>query len=367
MSETLSAYRYTQNMVARGYQAGRVKTQAEWIEVWLKKFDAVAALHKVQPEKRYVLRGFIELFLWKNPGSPYYFSQKVVRSFLAQTGTPGNDALCFFYHHIAVSKIHTKLLDEINSPAAGRVETVSKQDICTTPVQSVQIVDTSKNVRESSPVDYKKPAVSATTTDEMCSHEFSCKQPEASPQEKPRSHLAIAMEDNERAVLLDKLKQYISVRNYSTCTYSSYMSAVARFLNWLTPESSVDWADSFRRYLIYLRQEQNLAANTVNQHAASINYFIREVLDLEPGDDILIRMKTDKALPRVHSQEAISRIINCPGNFKHRLLLMITYGCGLRLGEVQTLKLQDIDLERQVLWVRKGKGNNHQLLPSCHG
>jgi site-specific recombinase XerD len=41
---------------------------------------------------------------------------------------------------------------------------------------------------------------------------------------------------------------------------------------------------------------------------------------------------------------------------------MITYGCGLRLGEVQTLKPQDIDLERHVLWVRKGKGKKDRMI-----
>jgi integrase/recombinase XerD len=89
---------------------------------------------------------------------------------------------------------------------------------------------------------------------------------------------------------------------------------------------------------------------------------MEEVLDVQPGEDLLIRMKTGKALPRVHAPENVSRIINAPSNVKHRLILMLTYGCGLRLGEVCMLKPSDIDIERRVVWVRKGKGKKDRIV-----
>jgi integrase len=79
---------------------------------------------------------------------------------------------------------------------------------------------------------------------------------------------------------------------------------------------------------------KNDSDNSVNQYAASVAFFMVEVLELEPDADILIRMKTGKPLPRVHSLEKVMEIINEPSNYKHRLIIMITYGCGLRLGEV---------------------------------
>jgi integrase len=127
------------------------------------------------------------------------------------------------------------------------------------------------------------------------------------------------------------------------------MNAVARFLNRLTPETSRDWSDCFRNYLIYLRDDQKLSPGSVNQQAAAIAYFFEEVLDLHSGENTLVRMKTDKTLPRVHSKERIAQIISTPSNRKHRIILMLTYGCGLRLGEVQMLKPEHVDIERHVL------------------
>ncbi|MFP4682011.1 MAG: tyrosine-type recombinase/integrase [Chitinispirillaceae bacterium] len=86
------------------------------------------------------------------------------------------------------------------------------------------------------------------------------------------------------------------------------------------------------------------------------------MLGVEPGDDLLIRMKTGKSLPRVHSPEKVGAIVNAHSNEKHRLILMLVYGCGLRLGEVCVLKLQDIDTDRKVLWVRKAKGKKDRMV-----
>lgn len=73
-------------------------------------------------------------------------------------------------------------------------------------------------------------------------------------------------------------------------------------------------------------------------------------------------MQILKDKPRVHSSEEIALIINALANSKHRLILMLTYGCGLRLGEVCILQPQDIDLERKVIWVRKGKGKKDRMV-----
>jgi integrase len=89
---------------------------------------------------------------------------------------------------------------------------------------------------------------------------------------------------------------------------------------------------------------------------------MEEVLEISPGEDLFIRMKTGRPLPRVHSQKDIRLIINSPVNFKHRLILMLVYGCGLRLGEVCELKPEDIDLDRKIVWIRKGKGKKDRMI-----
>jgi integrase/recombinase XerD len=48
---------------------------------------------------------------------------------------------------------------------------------------------------------------------------------------------------------------------------------------------------------------------------------------------------------------------------KHRLLIGLAYGCGLRCAEVRQLRLADVDIERGMVHVHQGKGNKDRCLP----
>ena len=162
--------------------------------------------------------------------------------------------------------------------------------------------------------------------------------------------------------LLDRVHEEIRSRDFSRNTLKNYTTAVSRFLKRVDPSQIDEPGRCFKKHLIYLRDEAGLAASTVNQHAAALSFFFEEVLGIDAGSDRDIRMKIGKPLPRVHSQEEVSRILKAPRNEKHRLLLMLAYGCGLRLGEIEHLKRTNIHLDRKVITIRMGKGKKDRLV-----
>ena len=68
-------------------------------------------------------------------------------------------------------------------------------------------------------------------------------------------------------------------------------------------------------------------------------------------------------LPSVLNAREVKQLFKACILLKHRLLLGLCYGCGLRCGEVRNLRIGDIDLERSMLHVRQGKGNKDRILP----
>ena len=56
------------------------------------------------------------------------------------------------------------------------------------------------------------------------------------------------------------------------------------------------------------------------------------------------------------SQEEVLKILSSVTNLKHRLILMLIYSAGLRVGEVVKLRVEDIDVERGMIRIRGGKG-----------
>jgi len=68
-------------------------------------------------------------------------------------------------------------------------------------------------------------------------------------------------------------------------------------------------------------------------------------------------------LPVVLSKQEIKRFIDAPKYLKHKLILATLYGCGLRSYELCALKLEDIDFDRETVFIKKQKGNYDRYLP----
>jgi site-specific recombinase XerD len=72
-------------------------------------------------------------------------------------------------------------------------------------------------------------------------------------------------------------------------------------------------------------------------------------------------LKRQRLLPEVFSKEEIYKILNVNCNKKHRLLIMLAYGCGLRVSELVNIKIDDIDFDRGSLKVF-GKGSKDRYI-----
>ncbi len=77
----------------------------------------------------------------------------------------------------------------------------------------------------------------------------------------------------------------------------------------------------------------------------------------------LPRLKFPKRLPVVLSKQEIKKLLITPRLLKHRLVIAMLYGCGLRRFELLNIKLQDIDLDRKMLHIREGKGRKDRYVP----
>lgn len=95
-------------------------------------------------------------------------------------------------------------------------------------------------------------------------------------------------------------------------------------------------------------------------------YGLRFLFRLEGMNDKRIQLpsiKHDKKLPIVLGRDEVKAMIKQAQLLKHRLLVGLLYGCGLRCGEVRTIRLIDIDLSRGMLLIRKTKGNYDRYVP----
>ena len=118
-------------------------------------------------------------------------------------------------------------------------------------------------------------------------------------------------------------------------------------------------------YLIYLRDDQKLAAATVNQALVPIRMLYRDVL----GQDWKLwkefHLQRRDPLPTVLTPREVGRVLACVHEGRFKAVLSLVYHCGLRLNEALRLRPTDIDSGRGVVRVRHGKGNKAREVPIC--
>ena len=152
-----------------------------------------------------------------------------------------------------------------------------------------------------------------------------------------------------------KLETELRAVNYSRQTRLSYLYYNRFLCHYLQKLPEEVQAYDIKKFLAAVQQGRDYSAATMNQALSAIKFFYSRVL---PKDIIeeQHRPRQDKRLPVVLSKEEIKKILMLETNFKHRLLLMMVFASGLRVSEVVNLKRENIDISRQIINIKDGKG-----------
>src|SRR5262245_7559326 len=123
-------------------------------------------------------------------------------------------------------------------------------------------------------------------------------------------------------------------------------------------------------FLTHLAVNRKSAESTQNQAFAALLFLYRFVLQRELGDISALRATRPKRLPTVLSVPEVRRLLAAiPAGTMVRLMAELLYGSGLRVQECSTLRVKDVDLDRQQIVVRAGKGKQDRatVLPASAG
>jgi integrase/recombinase XerD len=163
-----------------------------------------------------------------------------------------------------------------------------------------------------------------------------------------------------RQRMLDDLRR----RNYSPDTIRGYIRAVQQFAEYFGRSPEQMGAEELRRYQLHLLHERKLALGTVENCISALRFLYRKTLKRRDlAFDDLPFPKQPRTLPTVLSQEEVTRLIEAAPNRMHRMLLMLLYATGMRRTEASLLKVSDIDSQRMVIHIQRGKGLRDRDVP----
>jgi site-specific recombinase XerD len=125
--------------------------------------------------------------------------------------------------------------------------------------------------------------------------------------------------------------------------------------------------EQVQEYLFMLQKSSKTPSQTYFKHTV---YGLRFLLKTEGLPYEYLRLpsiKHEGKLPVVLSKEEVWRLLNSCTLLKHKILIGLLYGCGLRCMEVRNLMLCDLDFDRLQLKVVQGKGKKDRYVPlSAH-
>ena len=161
---------------------------------------------------------------------------------------------------------------------------------------------------------------------------------------------------------LDSFREMISLRGLTDHTLKSYCTYIRAYLDFTTnilhksPED-VSW-DELRSYIQWLQKARDLSDRTVNCAISQLRFFTMYVLH-KPWDDTQLPMrKFDTYLPYVPSKQETWLFLSSIPDLKQKTMVTLMYSSGLRIGEVCSLRYEDVDRKNMRLHIAHGK-NRH--------
>ena len=158
---------------------------------------------------------------------------------------------------------------------------------------------------------------------------------------------------------LQKTKRELRIRNYSPKTIKSYLYGLQKYFTFKKINLEILEQNNIRNFLLFCEQKK-ISPQSRNLFLSAIKFYYRDVI--KNLQKIKINLaKKPKSLPVVLSRSEIKIIIKSTKNPKHKLLLSLAYGAGLRISEVVSLKVQDLDLKELTIHIKKAKGQKDRI------
>lgn len=163
--------------------------------------------------------------------------------------------------------------------------------------------------------------------------------------------------NEEKTLVYRHFLDFLKGKRFSKSTIAAYGGFILEFLRFTEskPVNNLNEKD-VRKYIEWTVEKLNYAISTHRQMVSGFKHFAYFYPACSIDIDKVYMPKKDKKLPVVLSIEEVFSILKVTKNLKHRVVIAMLYGSGLRIGEIINLKLSNFDFNRKQLHIENSKG-----------
>src|SRR5215211_3934037 len=172
-----------------------------------------------------------------------------------------------------------------------------------------------------------------------------------------REELPMPTSTVERPVtpLRQRMLEDMAMRGLRSDTQRNDIAFVRSFAAVLGLPPDTATAEDVRRFQVHQRASGGLPP-TINCSVSALRFFFTVTLDRPDLSRRLVLARYPRKLPPVLSLEEVAQLLEAAPGIKYKAVLGTAYGAGLRVSEVASLKVDDIDSTRMLIRVEQGKG-----------
>lgn len=167
--------------------------------------------------------------------------------------------------------------------------------------------------------------------------------------------------DNLAALAL--MMEQLQLKAYSSSTMKTYKNEFSALLQLLKDRNVNSLGpEELKRYILYCVNVLRLSEHTIHSRLNALKFYFEQVLHREKIFIEIPRPVKPWQLPKVMGEKEIGRLFNALENKKHKAILFTAYSAGLRVSEVVSLEIKDIDSDRMQIFIRNAKGKKDRYV-----
>ena len=155
----------------------------------------------------------------------------------------------------------------------------------------------------------------------------------------------------------------LSLNGKGERTQQAYTRALRMLVEFYAKDPAEISEAELEAYFLRRKNLDRWSANTLRICYCGIRLYFVQVLGRNWTLFNILRAKNESRLPTVLSREEVRRLLGCVHTAHNRAFLATVYACGLRLQEALYLEVCDIDSDRMMIHVHRGKGAKDRLVP----
>jgi site-specific recombinase XerD len=162
---------------------------------------------------------------------------------------------------------------------------------------------------------------------------------------------------------LKNFVQQLQLKAYSKSTIITYRNEFIQLLK-LLKDKPVDAlsVEDLKRYMSHVLVKERISESTAHSRLNALKFYFEQVLGREKFFWEIPRPKKVQKLPKVISEEKILEGLLKVENLKHKTLLLLAYSAGMRVSEVVSLRISDINSDRMQISINHAKGKKDRVV-----